>query len=115
MQVKLRATFGGATWLPWWIVLSRCSLDPLLELRDDHIVYRIIARRERSYDEIALVDFHRLIGTRSLRFVFRDDSRTFTANAVSDEEACEALRVLHGKGCRLSPAAAMVLEGPRSS
>jgi hypothetical protein len=110
MDVKLKAAFGGVSWLPWWMGFSRSNLAPLLDLGDDRVAIRVIKRSERFYEEIARVDFHRSIGTRNIRLLFKDSIGTFTGNVVSDEEAKAALARLRDKGCALSDRARAYLE-----
>ena len=102
MEVKLRAAFTGATWLPSWIALTSSNLSPHLILNDDGIDYKVIRSARRRYDEIALVDFRKTWGTRNIIISFKTGSATFTGNAVSDEEAWKGLVALREKGCALS-------------
>ena len=57
---------------------------------------------KRPYSAIAVIDFRKSWGTRSIIIRFKTGSTTFTGNVVSDEEARRGLAALRDKGCFLS-------------
>jgi hypothetical protein len=111
MRVELKAAFTGVTWLPSWIALTSSSVAPHLILEDDGFDYKVIRSASRRYDEIASVDFRKMLGTRNIIIRFKTGSATFTGNAVNDEEARKGLAGLRDKGCFLSSRAAAFVGG----
>lgn len=91
--VPVVATFTGLRGLPW-VALATNSLNPVLRIESEQLVYRVLRQRERPFADIRQVDVREAYGTFNLIFEFHDARRTFVANVGTAARGAQALAQL---------------------
>ncbi|WP_369629099.1 MULTISPECIES: hypothetical protein [unclassified Variovorax] len=91
--VPVVATFTGLRGLPW-VALATNSLNPVLRIESEQLVYRVLRQRERPFADIRQVDVREAYGTFNLIFEFQDARRTFVANVGTAACGAQALSLL---------------------
>ena len=91
--VPVVATFTGLRGLPW-VALATNSLNPVLRIESEQLVYRVLRQRERPFADIRQVDVREAYGTFNLIFEFHDARRTFVANVGTAARGAQALALL---------------------
>lgn len=91
--VPVVATFTGLRGLPW-VALATNSLNPVLRIDSEQLVYRVLRQRERPFADIRQVDVREAYGTFNLIFEFHDARRTFVANVGTAARGAQALALL---------------------
>lgn len=92
--ITVAAAFTGLRFLPWWLGVASNNANPSLEIGAHGIRYKVIARAERTFDQIEQVDFRTAWRTVNLCFRFRGGLTTFSANVRKLDEAVRALSLL---------------------
>ncbi|TSD59590.1 hypothetical protein FFI97_004515 [Variovorax sp. KBS0712] len=91
--VPVVASFTGLRGLPW-VALATNSLNPVLRIESEQLVYRVLRQRERPFADIRQVDVREAYGTFNLIFEFHDARRTFVANVGTAARGAQALALL---------------------
>ncbi|HEX2829777.1 MAG TPA: hypothetical protein VHP37_25750 [Burkholderiales bacterium] len=103
VRIALRVAFTGVKGMPV-LALAHNNAAPLLVLFEDHLVQRVIFRRERKYSEIEQVDVSRT-DSDNLEIAYRGRTLTFAAK-MAQSDLVEVLRFFQRKGVTLGEGAA---------
>ena len=99
VNIPLRISFVGLK-SARVVALAHNNLAPLLILFEDHLVQRVIFRKERKYSEVEYVDVTRT-DTDNLEIAYRDSSFTFSCKVRAEQDLVRALILLARKGVTL--------------
>jgi len=103
LEIKLRAAFLGAKFLPRIIAFANNNFNPKLILSNTHIEYRAFLFTNRiEYREIEKIDILIWIKTNNIYFIRNNSFITVSANAVNENDLIMCLRFLMEKGCILT-------------
>ncbi|RIX84726.1 hypothetical protein [Acidovorax cavernicola] len=105
--IPVMATFTGLRGLPW-IALATNSLNPVLRIESQQLVFRVLRQRQRPFADIREVDVREAYGTFNLIFEFHDTRWTFAANVGTTARGAQVLSLLP-QGVPLSARAREVL------
>lgn len=107
---RVRATFTGWRGLPW-VALASNSLNPVLRIESEQLVFRVLRLQQRPYAQIREVDVRSAYGTFNLIFEFHGRRLTFVANVGTAARGAQALALLPAS-VPLSPRARAALQPP---
>ena len=91
--IPVLATFVGIRVLPW-VALASNSLNPVLRIDGDNLVYRVLRQQQRPLSSVLQVDVRSAYGTFNLIFEFQDSALTFIANVGSPSRGAYVLAML---------------------
>ena len=103
LEIKLRAAFLGAKFLPRMIAFANNNFNPKLILSNTYIEYRAFLFTNRiEYSEIEEIDILIWIKTNNVYFIRNNSFITVSANTLNETELFMCLRYLVEKGCVLT-------------
>jgi hypothetical protein len=117
LKVDLLVAFLSFKFLPSPLVFGKNNLNPKLILKSKTIEYRsLFLTRERSYEEIELVDIFvnstRIFSmtTTNVRIYFNSTIFVFVGNTNSLDKLKKVLRAFEAKNCKLSEKAKALIK-----
>ena len=111
VAIPLRVSFTGIK-SSRWIALAHNNFAPLLVLFEDHLVQRVVFRKERKYSDIEYVDITRT-DTDNLEIAYTGSQLTFSCKLKTEGALVKALDFFARKGVRLGDGAKRLLTGSR--